>query len=1150
MNTLRFLLILPLFVCLSAYGQGFPGDGPDTPPGNNSETEEVEPPKLVNVSLVQPEVWQMARPIEPGVDAYGDLNLSLPIMSVPGRGLGFDITFTYRSGITTDQPATWIGLGWSFDPGSVTREPEGALPEGMYGVDVFDIPSATYGPRQPDQYYATLPGQGTVQFSQSNKEGFTTGTVPNYTGPDVNAGEAGSFVPYEHRPWHIVADGNNIPNGYIQDLGTVRPGYKTVEASSFVEKEDFRQFVITTEDGTRYIFEAPSLSLYATVSGTGVIRESVFVDQYYVSTWRLVAILASDYPSTQPLIPDVSQSTIPNGRWVVFQYSDILEAVDDVAGGGGSGLNQITQNRYLEKVITPTHYADFTVSSTHGPARLSSDYRNTGGTDIFRKLDRIDLYRGWVNEATPYLLQSVTLTTNENEFSPYVDVALGSCSTGGGSLQGCIGRLRLDAIDFLGEDGSSLPGYSFKYGYNPVARIDDENVFHQNCRDDFGYHTFTYTENGACDPQSQDQYPEIGKSSAPDAHGSDAWSLIEIHHPSGAWEQFDYQADEVYDTYLDAQSYHIYDPYAAEMVEGRLRFLAEAIMDPTATTPLLNYLRQGGVRVMKTTRHDGMGGVIETEYDYGFGGMLTGVPVGHWKRVVYETDTPRSLFLPGNRGKIAVQYPFVTRINTLDGSRETQTYAIPLDEEALCVQLLSVDSQTISSVVTDNRNWRAGKLQAISQHDDNLLSISKVTHQLDFDVDEYSSLINWSVSGDSCPYENITSTNGILGCSSGWVAKTIDAREVQFARHHINNTTVEDRVAGNFIYTYTEYMYDEATNQVNKVTTSSQDNTRAIETRYAYQQYPFIENDPAIETDDVPQMEGHNMLSQVYSVKALDGSGNLLAKHWTEYTDDSGYWRPSSLWQWKGGADLDIPDSNIAVKLASIDQDDYDMHGNVLGVTDAKNRYTGYSWGHNGSLPTAISRLPGTTDELTTVAIYDDDTWRMRSLIGENGVQMDFKYDPFGRLIQTLAHNHPTDPDNETDDVLLAQYIYTDKGSNISATDPNATETILYTGTGDPMQSISYFDGLARGIQVQQKVENGAISTAIEYDGRSRESISWIPYHIGTYAYDAAFSSSAKSYHENVQGTGAGSIPNPYIKTNYKPNDPLSRVESVEYEGF
>jgi hypothetical protein len=75
-----------------------------------------------------PEVFHFARPNEPGVDAHGDLSLSISLMTVPGRdGLNFDIVANYRSGIQVKQSASWIGLGLSLDLGSITRHPLGTL---------------------------------------------------------------------------------------------------------------------------------------------------------------------------------------------------------------------------------------------------------------------------------------------------------------------------------------------------------------------------------------------------------------------------------------------------------------------------------------------------------------------------------------------------------------------------------------------------------------------------------------------------------------------------------------------------------------------------------------------------------------------------------------------------------------------------------------------------------------------------------------------------------------------------------------------------------------------------------------------------------------------------------------------------------------
>ena len=95
---------------------------------------------ILNDYSIQPDVWRPAKPIEPGVDSRGDLHLSLPIMTVPGRnGLNYSIQFGYRSGITVTQQSSWIGLGWFFDPGSIVRDVQGIIvggeASGHYNVD-------------------------------------------------------------------------------------------------------------------------------------------------------------------------------------------------------------------------------------------------------------------------------------------------------------------------------------------------------------------------------------------------------------------------------------------------------------------------------------------------------------------------------------------------------------------------------------------------------------------------------------------------------------------------------------------------------------------------------------------------------------------------------------------------------------------------------------------------------------------------------------------------------------------------------------------------------------------------------------------------------------------------------------------------------
>ncbi|MEM6338058.1 MAG: hypothetical protein AAF752_15910, partial [Bacteroidota bacterium] len=109
---------------------------------------------VFNEYVTQPDVWRPADVPEPGVGAKGDLALSVPLLNVPGLGgLDFPVVLSYQSGIRVHQPSSWVGLGWSFDPGSIVRDVQAAAWDGeRYGPDYDGIPAV-----QPDVYYVSGP---------------------------------------------------------------------------------------------------------------------------------------------------------------------------------------------------------------------------------------------------------------------------------------------------------------------------------------------------------------------------------------------------------------------------------------------------------------------------------------------------------------------------------------------------------------------------------------------------------------------------------------------------------------------------------------------------------------------------------------------------------------------------------------------------------------------------------------------------------------------------------------------------------------------------------------------------------------------------------------------------------------------------------
>lgn len=65
------------------------------------------------------------------VDLFtGDFSYNIPLMDVGG----YPLNISYRSGISMDQEASWVGLGWNINPGTITRNLRG-LPDDFSGKD-------------------------------------------------------------------------------------------------------------------------------------------------------------------------------------------------------------------------------------------------------------------------------------------------------------------------------------------------------------------------------------------------------------------------------------------------------------------------------------------------------------------------------------------------------------------------------------------------------------------------------------------------------------------------------------------------------------------------------------------------------------------------------------------------------------------------------------------------------------------------------------------------------------------------------------------------------------------------------------------------------------------------------------------------------
>ncbi|MEM7552430.1 MAG: hypothetical protein AAF363_22295 [Bacteroidota bacterium] len=51
----------------------------------------------------------------------GDLTYNIPLLEVPGPAGGYPISLSYHAGIQPNEEASWVGLGWTLNPGAISR---------------------------------------------------------------------------------------------------------------------------------------------------------------------------------------------------------------------------------------------------------------------------------------------------------------------------------------------------------------------------------------------------------------------------------------------------------------------------------------------------------------------------------------------------------------------------------------------------------------------------------------------------------------------------------------------------------------------------------------------------------------------------------------------------------------------------------------------------------------------------------------------------------------------------------------------------------------------------------------------------------------------------------------------------------------------
>lgn len=1038
--------------------------------------------QIQNDRILAPEVSHFTGVNEPGVDAHGDLSLSIPLMTIPGRdGLDFPIVANYQSGIKVTQSASWIGLGWSLDLGSITRQPLG----GLDGTNAQhpDWAAALIGiapqiQSQPDIYTVTMNGSSTLLLSTTLEQGPGLPFAPaNETAATSYSGFSYSqwyFIPSPWKPWKIYY---RAVNGVTVDGHTSSNGLGN-------NKWDFEKFIIVMEDGTRYVYGQPTLSeAQFPQTGSGDFYK-------FVSTWRLTAILSPNY--TGPIDPDATSQ----GGWVKIHYTTIQTIVDV-----NTPSKILPQIMYPEYVETPTHFAKFTLSTRYDRDLANLDNnaaigQNNATTYYSKKIDKITLHKkdapGPPNSLSGTEIMEISFTYLQNGAETYY---AGYSSSIHGKM---LSKLTLKEIKITGKSGAntkSIPAYKFDYYdyYNDASHgqtryfswwdilffISSYKLI--DYQDDFGFLDF-----------------KLGHSwRNPNESDGKIYSLKEIIYPEGGKLVMTYESDELSTTSFTYREYQVTG-------SGNSYFGSK----PAS----FNRTKQGGPRVDKIEKFSGYNDTNPDKIEYTYGsGYFSGVPeirfrkMNDWGEPVYYSE--------GERGQFNIAYASVEQ-KFNDNSKIITFYKVSMPHEPRMIYRRS--GPTIA-IFNGNSCWNWAEIDRIEYHNASG-KIKEEVYGWNF----------WGETGSQNPFKKLATVVPALPYALPSPGGNSPAIDLNFTHKQLNNKTT--KYYGNLTLSFTQnFEYNDGTLLEKTIETNTDGKQRITLHLYAHD----------VATVPYTNIKARNMRNQKAQTRVEDGFGNGYASTiiiWKEQAVGSYFmYLPDKSYSWRKGqtGTYTIPIFNGSTPSATewiqtTQFTEYDNHGNLKKVKDAYNNQTDIFWiGTEASaLIDKITANSGGAVPLTTDYGYDGNTFKLTSVQDPNGQSTSYEYDPLQRLEKIK--------DADLNAITAISYFYSRDGAsgNFEPASPNKIEEKSYRALTDLTTLTAFFDGLGRKIQSQLKKTNDDIVQHFTYDPQSRPE----------YAYKAFVHPASHNY---LKIENFPTNPAPLKeKTLYEP-DPLNRVNRI-----
>lgn len=152
------------------------------------------------------------------VDLFsGDFSYNIPLMDVGGYPIGI----AYRGGVTMDQEASWVGLGWNVNPGTITRNLRG-LPDDFDGR--YDSVKKITSIRENKTIGGTIGFDMEIVGVPTNKTGGSNTSSDTASAPKLTIGGSLGMFHNSYRGWGLEFASNASLNAGGKAAGSLTAG--------------------------------------------------------------------------------------------------------------------------------------------------------------------------------------------------------------------------------------------------------------------------------------------------------------------------------------------------------------------------------------------------------------------------------------------------------------------------------------------------------------------------------------------------------------------------------------------------------------------------------------------------------------------------------------------------------------------------------------------------------------------------------------------------------------------------------------------------------------------------------------------------------------------------------------------------------------